>query len=259
MKSSEKLSSIRVAALYGGTPFELSKTLMSKQVHILFATPGRLHQATQNLDLVTFENVHALVLDEMQVLATKDFQRQLAPVTSKMKAQSLQPFVTISLGTSHTKQLIVELRRFAYYREDPRMTLLSWDVHQLKANQLQFFLTKTSDRLSTLTAIIAKHPNRPIIIYTRTRADASNLVCALHHDLVTEYTEAESPTRSFIRAHHGDLSQIEREENILDFLNGEVTLLVTCIPPTGLHFPNNPTIIQYQLPVGTKEQAFSTW
>jgi len=102
VKSNENLSKIQVTALYGGTPIELSRSLMSKEVDILLATPGRLRHAATRLGLVTFEDVHILVLDKMQVLAARNFQRQLAPVTSKMKAQSKQPFITISFGTSYT-------------------------------------------------------------------------------------------------------------------------------------------------------------
>jgi superfamily II DNA/RNA helicase len=262
IRSNAKLSSIQVTALYGGTPIKLSKSLMSKPVHILFATPGRLRHAAQELGLVTFEDVRVLVLDEMQALASQDFQRQLAPVTSNMKAQSRQPFITISFGTYYTERLKAELRQFAYYREDPKIARLFWNVHQLEANQLRFFLTKTTNlnRRTTLCQILRKHANTPIIIYARTKKETSDLVSAMQNDIIAGSPEAESRIRSLIRAHHANLSQREREENISGFLTGEVAWLVTSIPSTGLNFPNNPTIIQYQLPAGpSKEQAFSTW
>jgi len=55
--------------VYYGAPIELSKALISEQVHILLSTPYRLHHAVKHLDVVNFENVHVLVLDEMQALA----------------------------------------------------------------------------------------------------------------------------------------------------------------------------------------------
>jgi len=260
IKSNGKLSSIHVTALYGGTPITLSKTLMSEQVHILFATPGRLLHAVRDLGLVTFEDVRVLVLDEMQLLTSQSFQKQLAPVTSAMKAQSKQPFITISFGTSYTEDMKAELRRFAYYEEDPKIARLFWDVHPLEANQLRFFLTMTTDRRPTLNEIVKKHPHRSLIIYTRTKKETSDLVRNIHEDVIARNPEAESYIRSAIRAHHGDLSQIEREQNISGFLSGEIVWLVTCIPAGGLNFPNNPTIVQYQLPAGpNKEQSFSTW
>lgn len=224
-----KYTNIKTLVLFGGVSQVSQVEQLRKGVDVLVATPGRL------LDLykqgyVDLNHMHHLVLDEADQMLDMGF------INDVKKIVKLTPSNRQTLLFSATMPMAIReladtfLTKPKYISVDPVSSTAE------KVTQKVYFVDK-SDKRKLLYHLIRNDGLKNILVFTRTKHGADNVVKALAKNGV----EA--------AAIHGNKSQNNRQRVLEGFKNQEITVLVaTDIAARGIDIDLLPYVINFDLP-----------
>ncbi|MCB5225503.1 ATP-dependent RNA helicase DbpA [Alishewanella sp. 16-MA] len=222
------IHNIKVLTLCGGIPAKGQILSLEHGAHIIVGTPGRVLDHLQH-DRLNLEELTMLVLDEADRMLEMGFAEDLQQIIDAMPAQRQQLLFSATFAPA-VKKLANELLH------SPQEVIIDSPATKANINQQFFLLSHNQERSqATVRLILAKAP-QSCVIFANTRKEVQSLAEQLKYAGFS------------VAALHGDLEQREREQQLLQFANGSLQLLVaTDVAARGLDIEKLDLVINFEL------------
>ena len=224
-----KYTNIRQLTIFGGVNQTSQVDQLKKGVDILVATPGRLLDLHKQ-GFVNLDHLHFLVLDEADQMLDMGF------INDVKKIIKLTPNNRQTLLFSATMPLPIRELADTFLTKPKYVSVAPISSTAEKVKQQLYFVDK-GDKRKLLYHLIRNENLSNVLVFTRTKHGADNVVKALKKNGV----EA--------GAIHGDKSQGARQRVLDAFKNKELSILVaTDIAARGIDIESLPYVINFDLP-----------
>ena len=220
---------LRSTVVFGGTNIRPQIHALSRGVHVLVATPGRLLDL-MNQGHVRLDGIETFILDEADRMLDMGFLPDVKRITSKLPAtrQTLLFSATMPKSIAQLAETLLS---------DPaRVEIAPAASTAEKVQQRVLFVAKGKKR-SLLSELLNDEDISRVLIFTRTKHGADRVAKHLH--------------RGGIQADaiHGNKSQNARQRALKSFCNGKIRALVaTDIAARGIDVEEVSHVINFDLP-----------
>ncbi|RHY28012.1 hypothetical protein DYB32_006361 [Aphanomyces invadans] len=239
--------SLRAVAVFGGADKKAQLEALEMGVDCCVATPGRLLDFRESLNLA---KVDILVLDEADKMLELGFERQLHALRELLPVATRQ-----TLLFSATWPVAVQSLATSFVRPDA-VTVIT-GACQVNPSIRQTFEVcgSDNDKADRLVAFCQAHTTTKSIVFFKTKQGCDAMEALVKAKLQPETLEGgansakkrQAPTT--VVAVHGDKSQVERAMSLNQFKNGTCLLLfATDVASRGLHVQDIHTVINYDCP-----------
>lgn len=221
------IHNIKVLTLCGGVPAKGQILSLEHGAHIIVGTPGRVldHLQQQRLDLA---EVSQLVLDEADRMLEMGFATELEQILAALPPTKQQLLFSATFAPEVKKLAQAQLHQ-------PEVIIIDSPAQAARIAQ-QFYLLEQHSRSEAVKRLLLALQPDSCVIFANTRKEVQQL-----------YSELQQQGFS-VAALHGDLEQREREQQLLQFANGSLQLLVaTDVAARGLDIEKLDLVINYQL------------
>jgi len=224
-----RYTNIVSTVIYGGVSQVPQVDQLKRGVDVLIATPGRL------LDLhkqghVNLDHLHHLVLDEADLMLDMGF------INDVKKIIKLTPTNRQTLLFSATMPLPIRELAETFLTQPKYVTVTPVASTAEKIKQYVYKVEK-EDKRKLLLQILNEYSGAQILIFTRTKHGADNVVKFLKKQNFTA------------EAIHGDKSQGARQRALDHFKSKEIQLLAaTDIAARGIDIESLPFVINFDIP-----------
>jgi ATP-dependent RNA helicase RhlE len=223
-----KNMSLNIAILVGGKDLESQQKVLKKGVDIVIATPGRI---IEHVGIgLSLKDVEIFVLDEADRMLDMGFVKEIRKVHPLLpkRHQTLLFSATYSEKVRKLSKLL--LRSPAFVETAKKNTTVD------TINQ-KVYLVDKERKAELLAYIIGSRNYRQVLVFTRTKASADELVIELKKDGLK------------CGIIHGDKTQANRSKTLAEFKEEKIKVLVaTDIASRGLDIEHLPYVINYELP-----------
>ena len=221
--------SIEVLDVYGGANIVPQIKALRRGVHIIVATPGRLHDLIRR-GVVDISRIRLLVLDEADEMLHMGFQEDLDAILEQT------PEEKNSLLFSATMPREVANIAKKYMREPHRITIGAANAAAENVRHL-YYMVQARDRYLGLKRIVDFNPGLYGLVFCRTREETKEVADRLIQDGYNA------------DALHGDLSQAQRDLAMNKFRRRNLHMLVaTDVAARGLDVSDLTHVINFNLP-----------
>jgi ATP-dependent RNA helicase RhlE len=220
---------IRHTVIFGGVGQYQQVQALSKGVHVLVATPGRL------LDLmgqrhVTLDKVEILVLDEADRMLDMGFIPDIRRITAVLPKQRQSLFFSATMPKD-----VADLA--ATLLTDPARVAVTPVSSTVDSIEQRVLFTGKSDKRSLLRQLLLDAALHQVLVFTRTKRRANDVARQLHTLGVSS------------DAIHGNKTQNARERALQRFRSGRLRVLVaTDIAARGIDVVGISHVINFDLP-----------
>ncbi|MDR3308499.1 MAG: DEAD/DEAH box helicase [Tannerella sp.] len=226
---SKYVDRLSVLPVYGGSSIESQIRTLSKGVHIIVATPGRLLDLMNRrvADLSTVRNV---ILDEADEMLSMGFEDSIIAILAAVPQE--RNMLLFSATMPHEIEKIT-----TKYMRTPVKVVIG-RKNQGNENIRHIYVTvHAKDKYLALKRIADYYPNIYGIIFCRTRRETQEIADSLIHDGYNA------------DALHGELTQQARDFVMQKFRHRNLQLLVaTDVAARGLDVDDLTHVIHYGLP-----------
>jgi ATP-independent RNA helicase DbpA len=221
------LPQTRVVTLCGGHPLYLQNQALGQGCQVVVGTPGRLGEHVRRGTLV-LEGLRVLVLDEADRLLDLGFSEQVLELVGACPAERQ----TLLLSATFPKEIAA--LSAAVQREAARVAVeVEVDPEALRQAVV---IVGPGQRAQVVAGLLASEGADSALVFCETREDCAALAAHLQG------------LGASAMALHGQLSQQEREQVLLQLLNGSVRVVVaTDVAARGLDVPALPLVIVAEL------------
>jgi ATP-dependent RNA helicase RhlE len=216
------------AAVYGGVEMGMQERALKAGVDIIVATPGRLmdHMRQQNADL---SGIDLLILDEADRMMDMGFWPDVRRIITAMPAERQTLLFSATMPNEVVRDALEITRQAKYLQVGQRSAPAKSITHRVEA-------VGAHDKINWLIDHL-KHPEGPVLIFSRTKIGADRLARRLAAAGVK------------CTALHADRSQDQRRVAVEGFKSGRYKVLVaTDIAARGLDIDAIHTVINYEVP-----------
>ncbi len=221
---------LRFLPVYGGQPIDRQLRALSRGVHGIVATPGRLmdHMRRGTIEL---DAVKMLVLDEADQMLQMGFQEDVEYIVSHIQSERL----TALLSATMPKPILDIVRN---YMHNPEM------IHLSKAQALTvpevkqiYYQVPFPQKFDALCRILDVRSAERTIVFCSTKRMVDEIVDRM-------------PSRGYMaEGLHGDVNQNGRERILKAFRDGRTDVLVaTDVAARGLDIPEVSLVINFDIP-----------
>lgn len=223
------LPEVSIASICGGTPIKPQIEQLTKSVHIVVATPGRLIDLIKR-DAINIKNANYLVLDEADEMVTslKEGLDEIVNVLPKNRRTIL--FTATMPGT--IKQLVQNYmsKHVVHVSSDMETTGHQGIDHQ-------YIVVEPIEKLDVLMHFLNSKEGERGIIFCKTKAAVNKLAKNL---AINKFSSG---------AIHGSLSQPIRDRIMGQFREGYINILVaTDLAARGIDVKEISYVVNYHLP-----------
>lgn len=208
------MGNVKVLTLCGGVPAKAQAASLEHGAQVLVGTPGRIvdHLSQKRID---FSQLQTLVLDEADRMLEMGFQDQLNVIVE----QTPRGRQSLLFSATFPPSIAQLTRRIS---TKPKHIKVATVATQAKITQRFYSLEGSSPTQAIEQVLLVQQP-RNCMVFCNTKAEAQNLVSKLHQ-------------RGFsVLALHGDLEQKERDQAMVQFVNGSARVLIaTDVAARGL-------------------------
>jgi ATP-dependent RNA helicase DDX5/DBP2 len=229
-------SEIKNTVIYGGVPKRPQQEQLRRGVEICIATPGRLIDMLEgnstNLRRVTY-----LVLDEADRMLDMGFEPQMKSIVSQIRPDR-QTLMWSATWPKEVQAISREFQKDAYQVHVGSMDL------QANKNITQIVEVVTDgEKWSRLQHHLKDtQPGDRVLIFVETKKGADMLCRSL------------GSSKFFASAMHGDKSQGERDQALLDFRSGRNPIMVaTDVAARGLDVKDVRVVVNFDMPNNIEE------
>ncbi len=226
------VNGLRITSVYGGASMENQIKSLKQGVHVVVATPGRIHDLIRRRK-VNLSGISTLVLDEADEMLNMGFREDVDAILSQT------PENKTTLLFSATMEPGVAAIARNYMREPSEITAGKKNESTANVSHV-YHMVHARDRYNTLKRVLDFHPGIYGIVFCRTRQETKDVSAKL----VRDGYNAE--------ALHGDLSQPQRDHIMQKFRSAALNVLVaTDVAARGLDVDSLTHVINYNLPDDT--------
>ncbi len=221
---------LRFLAIYGGQPIERQLRALSRGVHGIVATPGRLLDHMRR-GTVRLDQVRILVLDEADLMLQMGFQDDVEQIISKLPPERLTALFSATIPEPIMK--IVD----RYMNKPEKIQLSRPQALTVPSVDQVYFVVPFPRKFDALCSVLDS-----------CQADRVMVFCATKR-MVDEVAER-LPTRGYsVQAIHGDVTQSGRERALKAFRQGRADVLIaTDVAARGLDVPDVSLVVNFDIP-----------
>jgi len=224
-----KYTNIKTLVIFGGVNQIPQVDQLKKGIDVLVATPGRLLDLYKQ-GFIDLNHMHQLVLDEADQMLDMGF------INDVKKIIKLTPDNRQTLLFSATMPIAIRELADTFLNQPKYVSVAPISSTAENVSQKVYFVDK-SDKRNLLYHLIRNDGLKNVLVFTRTKHGADNVVKALKKQGV----EA--------GAIHGDKSQNARQRVLESFKNQEIPILVaTDIAARGIDIESLPYVINFDIP-----------
>lgn len=227
------ISGLSVLPVYGGSSIESQIKTLSKGVHIIVATPGRLLDLMKRrvADLSDIKNV---VLDEADEMLSMGFSESIEKILEKVPSERNM----LLFSATMPKEIEKITKR---YMHSPKKIVIGNKNQGNENIRHIYYMVHAKDKYLALKRIADYYPNIYGIIFCRTRRETKEIADRLIQDGYNA------------DALHGELTQPARDYVMQKFRNKNLQLLVaTDVAARGLDVNNLTHVINFGIPDETE-------
>jgi superfamily II DNA/RNA helicase len=216
---------LRLATVYGGTPYDRQVRALRNRADIVVATPGRLQDLIKQ-GHCSVGDIQVTVLDEADHLCDLGFFPAIDALVGMTPVDSQRMLLSATLDGDVDRLVRKHLRSPKLHQLDPNAGAVSTMMHHTMV------VGGFRDKVDAAVRLV--EANGSTILFTRTRDGAVEL--------------AEALTAAGVEAVdlHGNLSQRVRERNLHKFSSGKVRAVVaTDVAARGIHVDNVDLVIHF--------------
>jgi ATP-dependent RNA helicase RhlE len=224
-----KYTNLTTLTIFGGVSQVPQVDMLRSGIDILIATPGRLLDLNKQ-GYIDLDHLHCLVLDEADQMLDMGF------VNDVKKIVKLTPDNRQTLLFSATMPMAIRELSEMFLKDPVSVTVSPVSSTAENVEQRVYFVDK-SEKRNLLHHLITKENLSDVLVFSRTKHGADNVVKALRNKGVAA------------EAIHGDKSQNARQRVLEAFKRKEVGVLVaTDIAARGIDIDQLPFVINFDLP-----------
>jgi superfamily II DNA/RNA helicase len=221
---------VRVATVYGGSPYDRQIKRLRAGADLVVATPGRLADLVEK-GACRLDRVEITVLDEADHLCDLGFFPAVSELVAMTPASGQRMLLSATLDGDVDRLVRRHLHDPVTHDCDPDSERPQLEHHVL--------VTGTSDKVRHTAELLRANPRS--IVFTRTRQGATTLADEL----------AALGIRTVDL--HGMLGQGARERNLRTFRSGRADVVVaTDVAARGIHVDNVSLVVHYDAPTERK-------
>lgn len=218
-----------ILPIYGGQSIERQIRSLSRGVHIVVGTPGRildhLERRTLHLDHVIF-----CTLDEADVMLDMGFIDDVRAILSRVPEKAQKALFSATLSPE-IKKLVQD------FVENPRFITIPHKELTVPSISQFYYEVRDSEKPQALTRIIDYYNPNQTVVFVNTKVRVEELKEKLH---AAGYE---------VEALHGDMKQTQREFVMKRFRAQHFDiLLATDVAARGLDIENIDLVVNYDLP-----------
>ncbi len=220
---------LKVAAIYGKSPFYNQEKELKQKTHVVVGTPGRI---IDHIDTGTFDtsNVKYLVLDEADEMLNMGFVEQIETIINSLS----QKHMTVLL--SATMPANIKALCSKYMKDPMRIEIEEQDKATDRIFQERYNVNETEKTKLLRDITIVENPDS-CIIFCNTKQK------------VDEVYEELSSLKYTCEKIHGGMEQRDRLRIMNDFKQGFFRYLVaTDVAARGIDIDNITLVINYDIP-----------
>jgi ATP-dependent RNA helicase DeaD len=225
-----KYRNLRFLAIYGGQPIDRQLRALSRGVHGIVATPGRLMDHMRR-GTVKLDNVRVLVLDEADQMLQMGFQEDVEYVLSRLPKERLTALFSATMPESIMK--IVG----RYMNDSEKIQLSRPQALTVPSVDQIFFQVPFPQKFDALCSVLDSRQSDRTLVFCSTKR------------MVDEVAER-LPMRGYsAQAIHSDVTQAGRERALKAFRDGRIDVLIaTDVAARGLDVPDVSLVVNFDIP-----------
>jgi ATP-dependent RNA helicase DeaD len=220
---------LRTLPVYGGSSIGEQARALQRGVHIVVATPGRLHDLLRRKNAL-LTGVRWVVLDEADEMMSMGFEEDLAAILQTVPKTAR----TLLFSATMPRQVAAMAGKFM---RDPEEIIVGRRNAIAEKVEHECYTVHARDRYHALRRIVDARPGFYGIVFCRTRAETQAVAERLSGDGYNT------------DALHGDLSQDQRDRVMHGFRVRRLQILVaTDVAARGLDVEDLTHVVHYDLP-----------
>jgi len=220
---------LKSQVVYGGVKINPQMMKLRSGTDLLVATPGRLLDLFEQ-NAIKFSQIETLVLDEADRMLDMGFSKEIHKILFLLpkKRQTLLFSATFSTEIQGlTANILRNPTEVDISPHKPVATCVKQQVYEVDKDK----------KSALLSHLIRSNDWHQVLVFTRTKKSADNLVKKLGQDGI------------LAAAIHGDKSQGVRNHNLAAFKSNQINVLVaTDIAARGIDISGLPQVINLDLP-----------
>lgn len=224
-----RFGSIKVMAVFGGTPIRRQIHNLKHGTDLLVATPGRLLDLVRS-NALSLEKIEYFVLDEADQMMDLGFihdMRKLAQILPKQRQ-------TLFFSATMPKTIADLAASFLTDPVDVKVAPVSSTAD--KVDQKLIYVAR-NQKTALVQQLIKNDDIQKAILFTRTKHGADKVARSLSKDGIE------------CGAIHGNKTQGQRQRTLASFRNGKIRILVaTDIAARGIDIDHVSHVFNYDLP-----------
>src|SRR5262245_39393811 len=225
----EHLPDVNVVAVFGGAPIRDQQSRLRDAAQIVVATVGRMMDLISRQSLV-LTSARYVVLDEADEMLDLGFIEDVEKIL-RMTPSGRQTLLFSATMPAPIARLAEQ------YMYDPITIRVTPRKLTVDSVEQAYVMVEPRDKLKRVIEVLRAEEPEQAIIFTRTKIGAAKLDKAL----------ADKGLR--VKALHGDLSQGQRDGEMISFKEHKIPLLVaTDIAGRGLDIEHVTHVINYDMP-----------
>ncbi|GHB21256.1 ATP-dependent RNA helicase DbpA [Salinicola rhizosphaerae] len=223
-----RLPNVKILSLCGGAPIGPQLNSLAHGAHVVVGTPGRIedHLRKGALDL---SRLRALVLDEADRMLEMGFKETLEAIVAATPASRQTLLFSATYGEA-VKPVAERMLK------TPRIVEVESTHDDQSIRQSFHGVADEASRLPALCRLLLHHRPASSVVFCNTRKETQT---------VAEGLDAAGFSASPL---HGDLDQRERDQTLIRFANGSLSILVaTDVAARGLDIDALDAVFNYQI------------
>ena len=231
-KLARAIPNVKVITLYGGTPLRPQAESLTKGVHIVVGTPGRIedHIGKQTLNL---NDLKTLVLDEADRMLDMGFQQTLDTIIEELP-ENRQTLLFSAAFSGEIKKIAKTVT------QNPTSASVTPDQDSVRVDQHFYQVHDDQHRQLALESLLLQRQSldqaNSTVVFCNTRKDAQSVAGKLKS---AGFSAA---------ALHGDMEQKDRDQTLIRFSNKSILILVaTDVAARGLDIDKLDLVVNFHL------------
>ncbi len=222
------VANVKVLTLCGGMPFGPQAGSLEHGAHIVVGTPGRIDDHLRKGTL-SLQSVNTFILDEADRMLDMGFQDTVDAIVAALPNQRQTLLFSATYPSS-----IGELAKRVMH--NPLMVKVDAAHTSQQIDQRIFTIGEAEERLPALQKILAAFTPQSCVVFCNTKQETREVAAYLKHAGLA------------VVAINGDMEQRERDQSLVCFSNGSISVLVaTDVAARGLDIEKLEMVVNYQI------------